>query len=100
MSFILDTAALEKLPLDLLPFDALEEIARVLEFGAKKHGRRDWERGLSWSGLAAKILRHLFAWMRGADRDDESGRLHLAHAACCLLFLLSHHIRQIGTDDR
>jgi hypothetical protein len=33
-------------------------------------------------------------------RDHESGRSHLAHAACCVLFLLAYERRKVGTDDR
>lgn len=75
-----------KLPLHLLPTDALEEVARVLSFGAAKYSERNWETGMAWSRLYAAALRHLWAWWRGADRDEETGLSHLAHAACCVLF--------------
>ena len=89
-----------KLRLDLLPFDALEEVGRVLTTGADKYGDRNWERGMSWSRLLGAALRHIFAWAMRSGPDAESGRSHLAHAACCVLFLLSHELRGIGEDDR
>lgn len=89
-----------KLPLELLPPDALEEIARVLQFGAAKYGERNWEKGLRWARVYGALLRHLFAWWRGQDRDDETGLSHLAHAGCCVLFLLAHERRALGEDDR
>ena len=33
-------------------------------------------------------MRHLDAWHRGEVNDEESGLPHLAHAACCLLFVM------------
>ena len=34
------------------------------------------------------MCRHIFAWWGGEDKDPETGFSHLAHAACCLLFLM------------
>lgn len=90
----------DKVPLDLLPVDALEEIGKVLAFGAKKYGPRNWEKGMTWGRLYAALLRHLFAWWKGEDFDEETGLSHLAHAACCVLFLLALMLRAGGTDDR
>ena len=92
----------EKIRVELLPVDALEEIAKVLTFGAIKYAAGNWATGsgFKWSRLAGALLRHIFAWMRGEDRDPESGISHLAHAGCMLLFLLSHVLRNHGEDDR
>ncbi len=86
--------------LDLLPFDALEEVGRVLTLGADKYGDRNWERGMAWSRLLGAALRHLFSWAIRSGRDAESGRSQLAHAAADILFLLAYEIRGIGEDDR
>lgn len=86
--------------LDLLPFDALEQVGAVLDYGAKKYAARNWEKGLAWGRLLGAALRHLGAWARGANLDAESGLPHLAHAACCVLMLLASVTRGIGTDDR
>jgi hypothetical protein len=89
-----------KLPVDLLPVDALEEIAKVLQFGAEKYEPRNWEKGMKWSRIYAACIRHLWAWFRGEDQDQETGITHLAHSGCCVLFLISYHLRQVGEDDR
>ena len=86
--------------LDLLPFDALEQVGAVLDYGAKKYAARNWEKGLAWGRLLGAALRHLGAWARGANLDAESGLPHLAHAACCVLMLLASVTRGIGADDR
>ena len=89
-----------KSPLELLPPDALFAIADVLAFGAKKYATHNWAKGFAWSRLSGAALRHLFAWSRGEKADPESGLSHLAHAGCCLLFLLDHEILKLGVDDR
>jgi len=90
----------EKVRLELLPFPALYEVARVLTFGAKKYDPWNWASGMAWSRLLGAALRHLFAWAAGEDKDPETGLSHLAHAACCVLFLLTYTLKDLGDDDR
>jgi hypothetical protein len=42
----------------------------------------------------------MFAWWRGEDTDPETGLSHLAHAGCCLMFLMEYQRNSWGTDDR
>lgn len=90
----------EKLRVDLLPAYSLEEIAKVLTFGAKKYDSWNWTKGFKWSRLIGAALRHLFAFMRGQDKDPESGLSHLAHLGCCVVFLLWHEKYHKDLDDR
>jgi hypothetical protein len=71
-----------------------------LPFGANKYGDRNWERGMNWSRPFAALMRHMWAWWRGEDRDPETGLSHLAHAGCCILFLLTYQGHATGKDDR
>lgn len=73
----------------LLPPSALLAIARVLTFGAKKYSPDNWKHvaGAKDRYLDA-MLRHILAYNSGEVNDPESGENHLAHAGCCLLFLL------------
>ena len=89
-----------KAPWHLLPPDALNEIVLVLEFGARKYGDRNWERGMKWSRPFSALMRHMWAWWRGEDFDPETGMSHLAHAGCCILFLMTYRGHATGTDDR
>lgn len=86
--------------MELLPGDALNEIAKVLTFGAAKYEDRNWERGMKWGRPFGALMRHMWAWWQGEDKDPETGLSHLAHAACCILFLLSYELRKAGEDDR
>lgn len=85
---------------DLLPPEALEEIGLVLAFGARKYADENWREGADWSRYYGAALRHLFAWKRGEDVDPETGLSHLAHASCCLMFLITSQQLELGTDDR
>ena len=89
-----------KIPLELLPFESLNEVGKVLAFGAEKYGRYNWRTGMEWTRFIGAALRHIFAWMRGETNDPESGISHLAHAACGLLFLLAYELNNVGEDDR
>ena len=78
-----------KVRLDLLPFAALEDVARVLEYGAKKYQPQGWRAVADGHDrYVAAALRHLHAYAGGERMDRESGLSHLAHAACSLLFAL------------
>jgi hypothetical protein len=89
-----------KLRYDLIPPEVEEAIAAVLTFGANKYGERNWELGMSWGRPYAALRRHMAAWWSGEDKDPETGMSHLAHAACCIAFLVSFEARAAGVDDR
>lgn len=89
-----------KVRLDLLPRIALRAIAGVLTFGAIKYDPWNWAQGMDWSRVRAALDRHLHLYDDGIDFDEESGFLHLAHAGCCILFLLTYQILGLGKDDR
>jgi hypothetical protein len=87
-----------------MPFEAIEEINKVLEFGAKKYAAHNWKLGdgFKYSRLLNSLLRHIFAYMRGEDTDPESGLSHLAHAGCNIVFLLYYnkYKTKYNNDDR
>jgi hypothetical protein len=89
-----------KAPWHLVPFDAVGCIVKVLDFGAKKYGPRNWEKGMDWSRCFDATIRHLTAWHGGEARDAETGFSHLWHAGCCILFLIAYELRGTGRDDR
>lgn len=89
-----------KLPWHLLPPDAIDQILWVLQHGATRYGERNWEIGMHWSRPFSALMRHMWAWWRGEVYDADTGASHLAHAGCCILFLLAYEQRGIGSDDR
>lgn len=73
---------------DLLPANAIDDLAKILTFGANKYATNSWqhiENGLD--RYRAALLRHTFAIQRGESIDPESGLPHSAHAMCCAAFI-------------
>lgn len=66
---------------DLLPPDALAEIAVVLEHGAVKYGEDNW-RDIDQHDHINHAIRHLFRFIKTQERED------LSHAATRLLFAM------------
>lgn len=85
--------------MDLLDSHALEQLAKVLTFGAQKYAAHNWRKGISKSRLIAAALRHIFAYLGGQDTDEETGLSHIAHAMCCCMFILGLEHRT-DLDDR
>ena len=78
-----------KLQYGLLPPLALRETVKVLTFGAEKYEPDNWRRvpeGPRRYFDAAQ--RHLWAYKTGEVEDPETGVSHLAHAICCIMFML------------
>lgn len=91
----------DKLRMDLIPPEAIESLAKVLTFGAKKYEDRNWEKGLKFSRLFGATMRHLWAWWRGETNDPETGFCHLEHALCCVAMLVTYHVKKRDSlDDR
>jgi hypothetical protein len=83
-----------KLRWDLLPWEPIEEIVKVLTYGAKKYKENSWQHVDRFEDrYFAALMRHLVAWRNGEVYDKESGILHLSHAACNIMFLLSKQER-------
>lgn len=85
---------------DLVPPDALDEIVKVLTFGAQEYNDRNWEKGMDWGRVFGACMRHLWAYWRGENTDPDSGLPHLAHAGCNIFFLLAYQLRGVEADDR
>lgn len=85
---------------ELIAPEMIFSLSEVLAYGAKKYAPRNWEKGMDWSRCFGALMRHMWAWWRGEDRDPETGFSHLAHAACCLMFLIAYESRKVGNDNR
>jgi hypothetical protein len=78
-----------KLQYGLLPPLALRETVKVLTYGAEKYEPDNWRRvpdGPRRYFDAAQ--RHMWAYKEGEMYDPETGVNHLAHALCCIMFML------------
>lgn len=85
---------------DLLPYDALWEVAEHFGRGAAKYEDRNWEKGYDHGLSQAALMRHFADYMNGVDIDPETGGLHITAVAWHALVLLAFHLRGAGTDTR
>lgn len=90
----------EKPIMALIDSDFLLEVGAVLTAGAKKYQSQNWRAGISSMRLASAVLRHFFAYLKGEDKDPETGLSHLAHATCGLMFLFWTNKYKPELDDR
>ena len=72
----------------LLPFRELKEVVDILTFGAEKYAPGNWQKVRPISRYIDATFRHLTAWCQGEKKDPESGKSHLAHVVCNILFLM------------
>lgn len=103
-----------KIRYDLLPSYALERIANIFTFGAKKYAPYNWRKGMPWSECEASLRRHLQAYANGEDYDydpnckgcqegkctSHSGELHMAAVAVNAMFLIDFYKSNPKFDDR
>jgi hypothetical protein len=68
---------------DLLPWEAIHELALHCEQGALKYGERNCEKGIPISSLIDSAFRHLSKYMQGMDDEN-----HLAAALWNIAFAI------------
>jgi len=90
----------EKPMMHLLPPKAINEVAKVLTFGAQKYDEENWRKlDNLQSRYSSGALRHIFAHIDSETLDTESGLSHLAHAICCLLFKLEIELEDAKSKE-
>ena len=73
---------------DLLPLEPINEVVKVLNFGAKKYAPNNWQKvDNALDRYYAAAERHKFSYRTGEWLDKESGLPHLAHLLCCYIFI-------------
>lgn len=87
----------DKLEYSLLPKGVLTSILKVLSFGKKKYAADNWMKVDNPKERYYNAMqRHITQWWEGEKYDSETGENHLAHAACCLMFLLWFENKEDG----
>ena len=72
---------------------ALGQVARVMEYGAKKYSRKNWSKCDDKERYESASLRHQVSFHNAEYLDSESSLHHLAHAICSQLFLLEMELQ-------
>lgn len=91
---------LNSTPYDLVPYQEITDAySRVAEFGAQRYESWNWTKGLPRIQILCSLLRHTFAYLRGQDRDKDSGLLHTDHILWNSV-ALSHNVHWSLEDGR
>ena len=90
----------DKTRVELISSEFIFALGVILTFGAQKYEERNWELGMKWSRVFGALLRHLWLWWATDVPDKDTGKSHLWHAACCIMFLVTYEIRGIGENDK
>ena len=97
----------EKPRMDLIRPEFTLGLGRVLGYGASKYKEQRGElpnylkgQGFHYSTILASLERHIAQWKAGQNKDEETGRSHLEHAAANLMFLHAYENSHKGIDDR
>lgn len=77
----------DKPKFSLIPRGVLGAVVRVLTFGAKKYAPDNWKK-IEPERYYDALWRHVEAYRNGEQHDPETKEHHLAHAICCLMFML------------
>lgn len=85
---------------DLIPWAALDVVARIYSFGATKYDDHNWRRGIDWGDHYAALIRHARAFWEGEDLDPESGEHHMGHVVFHALALILASEEHPALDNR
>lgn len=90
-----------KTPLDLIPPEMLNHVARAFANGAAKYGPYNWRTAkISSSVYYAAAMRHLTAWWEREEVAPDSGVHHLGHVGACLAMILDTQHSDLLNDNR
>ena len=78
----------------LVPPELFEAVAKIRMYGNEKYHDPDNWQTVEIERYYSAAMRHLLAWRKGEDRDEESGYSHLWHAACNLAFMIALEDRE------
>ena len=76
-----------KLMFSLVDPDFITGLTEILTFGAHKYAKNNWQLNTDLDRYKDALLRHLYSYLSGELIDPESGKPHLDHIACNLMFI-------------
>lgn len=85
---------------DLIPVEALRQVAEHYGRGAEKYDDNQWRKAYEWSKSYAALQRHANSFWAGEDFDPETGSNHMAAVAWHALTLLTFFDEAKQFDDR
>ena len=87
--FTKESMSVTKPMMSLIEPDFITELAELLTFGANKYDRDNWKKCKHEDIHLYKdaLLRHLYSYLNGQDRDPETNIHELVCVACNAMFL-------------
>lgn len=92
---------------ELLAYEVLYAVSRILTKGAEKYADRNWEKGINYGRVFGAAQRHLSDWwnarLEGKDgiNHADGSESHIDHAITELMFLSAYEKRnKVEFDDR
>lgn len=85
-----------KLPYELIPFKCIDAIVEIQQYGARKYLPNSWQHVKNGKQrYLAATLRHISLRQQGQIYDKESGKPHLYHALCSLMYAVWFEIKYL-----
>lgn len=84
---------------DLIPVEAMAEVALLYGLGARLYAERNWEKGYKWSLSYAALRRHAELFWTGENWDADGGH-HLAAVVFHALAMMQFDLANRHNDDR
>ena len=88
-----------KCEFDRLSWQAMGLANEVHKYGDTKYEKGNWRKGIHSSKLINASLRHLFKFLDGEIKDQESGLPHVAHALVNCEMVLHYYINELGYKE-
>jgi len=83
------------------------ETAWVLDYGKRKYDEWNWAKGMPWDSVIGCLARHLLGtpehegmWDDPTGFDRDSGRMHVGHVGCNVMFLQQFMLTWREGDNR
>ena len=89
-----------KAPLHMIPEEAIEGMAFAFAYGAKKYGKYNYREGIHLTRLTDSLRRHILAFLKGEDCDNESGLPHTWHMLANAAMIEYMRANRPEFDDR
>lgn len=90
-----------KVRMELLPWNELEQIAKVYTAGAEKYGEHTWENlPNGYERYKGAMLRHLTEVEKGNAIDEDTGCLHAAQVAWNAIAMLHFKMKEYEEPNK
>lgn len=74
----------------LIPYEQMEPVVRVLEWGARKYGDFNWQKKMDPTEILESAQRHTVELFKGNMLDKQTQLHHAAHIISNMLFYMYH----------